>query len=452
MGRLISIHDIDEFSATKRIPDAAVSSQIISNVRKLHEIDELERFLRVIICDPNDTPLGPTEIADMLTTHIHINTEQKVAGCVLKGRSFAKVSSKHVTHQFAKLRTIPDLGLMAFVAVGVIQDDAQRDFIQAALDSGCDYLIIDAHDCARLLIGEEKLCPQDGLPFDEAGACPDGHVRDEGIPLVMTVREKRQFTVMNQQDVSHAGAKRYSATVLLDCHYSHEVIKDIVQEVTDHLTNSCYYRNDLVKARWAREPAHAVSLFVAYDPTDIRNANWVCRTSWIDDDRVENMRPMPLDGDEAVYGIAIKWNKDYLAHKDFIESYQGTKEEVLEGIQSLWTEMSRYANQAIAWFREFQAGRLSEQEMVSHIQSIEAAATDAYQMTGNLPIPPEDCAEFEQACQCLFGSIHDMFLYYTDNGLKTWPAENRKYLMASTIKRYEDDLRKVEFEEKKVHQ
>jgi len=39
MGRLISVHDIDEFAAVKRIPDAAVSPLIVSNVRKLHEID-----------------------------------------------------------------------------------------------------------------------------------------------------------------------------------------------------------------------------------------------------------------------------------------------------------------------------------------------------------------------------------------------------------------------------
>lgn len=285
MARLLSTHDIDEFSPAKRIPDTAITPLIISNVRRLHEIHDLERFLREIICDPNDTPHGPTEIADILTTHIHVNADKKVAAFVLKGRSFTKVSSKDVTHQFAKLRTIPNLGVMVFVAVGVIHDDAQRDFIQAALDADCDYLIVDSHEVARILIGEEKVCPQDGLPFDEAGTCPNAHVRDEGIPLVMTVREKHQYTVMNQQDVSHGGAKRYSATILLDRHYPRAVIKDIVEEVTERLKTSCYYRNDSVKARWGTEPAHVVWLYVAYDPSDIRNVNWVCRfagltTTW----------------------------------------------------------------------------------------------------------------------------------------------------------------------------
>ncbi len=451
MARLISIHDIDEFAVVKAVPDAAITPAIISSVRELHEIDELERFLREILYDPNDTPHGPTEIADILSTHVRVKGSKRVAGFVLKGRSFKKVHAKHVTHQFAKLRTIPDLGLMVFLAIGDIQDDAQRDFIQAALDEGCDYLIVDAHDCARLLIAYEKICPQDGTPFAETGACSQGHLRDEGIPLVMKVREKRQYTVRSQQDVSHAGAKRYSATVLLDRHYPREVVKDIVVKVTKELRKSCYYRNDMVKARWGNTPAHVVWLFVAYDLADIQTSNWVCRSSWIDEQLSDDMRPIPLDGDERIEEIDIKWNSDYQPHKEFYESHQGTKEEVVNGIQSIRDGLRPLAEQAIQWFSQFEAGEMSEEQLTANIQATESTATEIYDRAGNLPMPPDDTADYDEACQGLFGTIHDLFLYYSVKGIKTWPQDNRRWLMANTIKRFYEDLRRVDFEEEKLH-
>ena len=214
MGSLIKIHDIDEFSEIKAIPDASMSEKTLSNIRNLDEKSEMERFLREILYDPNVTPHGPTEIADILTSHMHVRGDKRLAAFVLKGKSFQRVSSRYVTHQFAKLRQIPELGLMVFGAVGNIQDDAQRDFVQTAIDAGCDYLIIDAQDWARLLIAYEKICPKDGTSFDDTGTCKYGHVQDEGLALEMEVREKIRYTIVNQRDVSHAGAKRYSATIL----------------------------------------------------------------------------------------------------------------------------------------------------------------------------------------------------------------------------------------------
>ena len=232
MGRLIEVHDIDEFSRIAAVPDAAINETILSNVAKLHEINELEKFIREIIYDPTDTPHGPTEIADILTSHVHVRGEKRLAGFVLKGRSFQKVTSRAVTHQFAKLRTVPELSVMIFWAVGQIQDDAQRDFVQAATDANCEYLIVNAHQCARLLIAYEKICPRDGSSFDDTGTCQEGHCLDDGISLNMTVREKVRYTIANQKDISHGAAKRYAATVLLDRHYPRSVVKNIVASLT----------------------------------------------------------------------------------------------------------------------------------------------------------------------------------------------------------------------------
>jgi len=99
------------------------------------EDHEMEKYFRQIIADPTKTPHGPTEIADILS-YLHVKGEKKRTAFVLKGKSFKKITSRDVSHQFIKLRSIPGLGLMVFAAVGDIHDDAKRDFFQAAKDAG----------------------------------------------------------------------------------------------------------------------------------------------------------------------------------------------------------------------------------------------------------------------------------------------------------------------------
>jgi len=451
MGRLIKIHDIDEFSEVKDIPDAAISEEILTSIRNLDEKSEIERSVREILYDPNETPHGPTEIADILTSHVHIRGDKRLTAFVLKGKSFRRVSSRDVTHQFAKLRQIPQLGLMVFGAVGNIQDDAQRDFVQAAIDAGCDYLIIDAHDWARLFIAYEKICPKDGTLFDDTGTCKKGHVRDKGLTLEIEVREKPRYTIVNQRDVSHAGAKRYSATILLARHYSKDIIKTIIQKATEKLKYSNYYRNERVKARWGKIPAHVVWLFVAYDLEDIQNANWICRTCWIDSSLPEDMRPLGLNGNEQLRDIEVFWNDDYKSHKNFFESHSGTKEEVLEAIRPILNEMVKFAKQGIYYFEEYKCGDISEDEFILKMQKMEPRVTELYLRSGNIPMPPEDCKDYDQACQNIFATIHDMFLYYSKRGLETWPKRNRDWLMQDTTKRFYNVSESIRFEESKIH-
>jgi hypothetical protein len=447
MGRLIKIHEIDEFSDVETIPDASISDSILSNTKDLHE-NEIERFIREILYDPNETPHGPTEIADILTSHVHVRGDKRLAAFILKGKSLKRISSRDVTHQFAKLRQVPDLGLIVFGAVGNIQDDTQRDFVQTAMDVGCDYLIIDVQDCARLLITYEKICPKDGTPYDETGTCKNGHLQDKGL----TFRGRIRYTIVNQKDVSHAGAKRYSATILLDRHYSNDVIREIIQEATEELKHSNYHPNERIKARWEKIPAHVIWLYIAYDLEDIQDANWVCRTCWIDPSLPEDMRPLGLNGNEKLGdNIKVLWNDDYKLHKNFFESHYGTKEEVLEAIRPILNEMVELAKKAIAYFEEYRCGNISEEEFISKMQKREPRVTELYPQSGNIPIPPEDCKDYYQACQNIFATIHNMFLYYSKRGLETWPKRNRDWLMQETIKRFYDDWKNIEFEESKIH-
>jgi hypothetical protein len=85
MGRLIKLHEIEEFSAVVNVPESAATDAIIARVRELDEKTQLEVFLREILADPNETPHGPTEIADILTPRVTVRGAKTVAAFVLKG-------------------------------------------------------------------------------------------------------------------------------------------------------------------------------------------------------------------------------------------------------------------------------------------------------------------------------------------------------------------------------
>jgi len=108
-------------------------------------------------------------------------------------------------------------------------------------------------------------------------------------------------------------------------------------------------------------------------------------------------------------------------------------------------------NQAIEYYKRYCSGTLPEEEFIEMMQEIEPRITELYFQSGNIPMPPEDCKDYDQACQNVFATIHDIFLYYSKKGLETWDRKNRKILMDITLQRFYDDLERVKFEEKKIH-
>ncbi|OUM85450.1 hypothetical protein [Parageobacillus thermoglucosidasius] len=443
MGRLIKIHEIDEFYEIINIPEASITEEILANIANLDEETELEQFTRDILHDPNYTPHGPVEIADILTT-LCVRGEKKNAAFVLKGRSYKKVTSRDVSHQFFKLRQLPDIGLVVFGAVGNIYDDAQRDFITTAMDIGCDYLIIDAFDWARLFIAYEKICPKDGLPFNEYGTCSAGHQRDAGIKLEMETREKIRYTIVRQMDDSNGLSKRYSAIIQVDRHYSQEIIRTVIREATLTLRNSTYYRSRLTKSRWGNTPAHVVQLYVAHDHEDVLTTNWVCRSLWIDPALSDAVHPKSLNGDELFEGIEIKWNDRYKSFKGLIENYFGSKEEVIEANEILLSEMLPYAHRAIKQFNRFESGELSENEFVQYILSLKPIVNHLYLKAGDMPIPPMECKDFSEECQNIYATIDNMYSYVSHGFDKS-----KAWLFSKSIRDLEVQLQRLEFEKQK---
>jgi len=450
MPRLVRLHEIDQFAEVVRIPEAAVTDDVLRGIRGLDERRELEPALQEILFDPNETPHGPTEIADLLTSRVVVRGDRRLAAFILKGKSFPQVGSRHVAYQFAKLRTVPDLGLSVFLAVGNIQDDAQRDFVQMALDGGTDYLVGDAVDCARLLIAYEKVCPIDGMPFDAQGSCPDGHRRDPGAKLEVPVRGDIYAEIQRLEDVSHNGAKRYAAVIMVDRHASRDALREVMKESLPTIRGAEYHRNDLVASRWKGTEAHVVWLYLAGTSEDARHSNWLARAQWIDPDLDESMKPVRLGGVEEQDGIEIEWNTQYDAMRQFLQSNAGSKGPLLDKIRQLVARAEPLWASAREELDALVRGDSTPDHFDEALERLRDPIDEIAQDSGDLPFPPEDLEDLDTAAHGFFGSLHNLALYYMDIGKEQWTHQQRVPLIRMALDDCARDLERIRGELERV--
>jgi superfamily II DNA or RNA helicase len=173
-GLLKLIDDFDSLCEVRNIPPGLISEPLLKAVRGLDEREELEPYLRLILHDPNETPHGPAEIADIFTHKLTIQKLIGMAAFILKGKSFKTVKAQDVAHQIYRLEKITGLAIAIFAAAWTILDGPKEHFVATALRLGCNYSIFDANDLARLFVAYGFLCPRDGRKI-VSGRCVCGY-------------------------------------------------------------------------------------------------------------------------------------------------------------------------------------------------------------------------------------------------------------------------------------
>ena len=170
----IPIEKYHQFVELSNFSRGKVSNDLITAVRGLHEAEDLEELLLQKLSDPNRTPHGPAEIVDIMTVQLSFRRKMGVAGFVLKGRSFKRITPSDISHQIFRLRKVSDLKFAILGHTGNLLDEAREEFIHTAQDLGVDYTIIDASDFARLAVIQGLLCPRDAKKM-MSGRCSCGY-------------------------------------------------------------------------------------------------------------------------------------------------------------------------------------------------------------------------------------------------------------------------------------
>jgi len=237
---LLTIEDFEDFKAVKDYPAASLHSTVVSTVGCMDEKEELEPFIRSILSDPNVTPHGPAEIADILTHRLRAKHKQGLAAFILKGRSFQTVRPKDVAHQIYRLEKIEGLCFAVFAAVGNILDAAKEQFCSTAQRVGTDFAIFDAVDLGRLFVAYGFYCPRDGRRIT-LGRCHCGYspknrflnvLQEETLSELARAHEMRQRsgiavlpTGSGKTRVAAQDAMNIGAQKILYVAHTHEILE-----------------------------------------------------------------------------------------------------------------------------------------------------------------------------------------------------------------------------------
>lgn len=443
---LIQLDDIEEFERVKEIPRQAISDVILSEVRQLDERTQIEPFLREILADKTETPHGPTEIADIVTTHVTLRGKPTLTAFINKGKGTTKVTAKEVSHQVSRVRRMPGVGLIILLAVGNIQDDIKADLAQAAFDAQIDYMIADATDIARLFIAYYKICPFDGVPYDTRSCPKCGNEADGPITLIIPAYEEPEHDVLEHRDVSHGSAKRYTADVWTDRHYTKDTLRKVIGKVISQIRTSNVYQTKLAESRFGNRPADVVWIFVYFDELDRQAKNWYCRAQWISPDLPKNARPHEWQGEK--YGeILIDWRKDYDVQHRFWREHQGSKQEWIQKIESLLPHLANLIAQAHSWLNGYEQNTTIASQLESKFAELEQVALNISSGAGNAKLPPSECQDCDQLFQNMVAQCHNTFLPFATWGTPTERSLTQKlWLTRNALREFEKNRQRFDSE------
>jgi len=263
-------------------------------------------------------------------------------------------------------------------------------------------------------------------------------------------KSKIRFDILKQEDISNAGAKRYSTQILIDSKYSKSEIKSVIEDVTNSLINSKYYKNEKLKNHFSNRKADVVWLFVANRLSDVSNANWICRTSWINAGLDVSMRPIEMKGNDSIGEIKIEWNDKYEELSEFYDGYLTTKDNFLSQHDSLISRNKTIIKPLINKFNESLRQKSSLTSVIEYVNDFEDRINEIYNEANNMPFAPHDCKELDKLTQSYFAVSHNLFLYYSKKGLEIWKEEIRKYLMKQDIILVNELSEKINNERSKV--
>ncbi len=234
--------------------------------------------------------------------------------------------------------------------------------------------------------------------------------------------------------------KRYVVKVILKGPFSFEDISMINHEIVNRVKKADVYKNEIFQRRWQGKNANLVFCYFGRDESDIVNGNYLCHTTWADENQDKKWR-YRLDNNSAVINdIHFNFHSYYESLKIFTEENIGDKDTLIKKTSSIMSHLITLAEKVIGLYNEYLNGTKSEEVLIDDMEEVIPSIDKYYFEETNLAISPIELKEWSQCCSNLSGTIHDFTFLYNKRYLSTRTAKNRIACMNITIKRYYEDL------------
>ena len=267
--------------------------------------------------------------------------------------------------------------------------------------------------------------------------------------------ETDDYIIYAVEPLHNGSAKRYTVKVILKSPFSFEDISVITHEIVSKVKKANVYQNEVSEKHWQGVDANLVFCYYGRDESDIVNSNYLCHTTWVDENQDKKWW-YRLDKNSAIINdIHFNFHSYYENLKIFTEENIGNKDMLIEKTKSIISQLITLAEKVIGIYNEFLNGTKSEEALVDDIEIVIPLIEKYYFAETDLAIPPIELKAWSQCCSNLSGTIHDFTLFYNKKYLSNRTSQNRIACMNMTINRYYDELEvlkkvKVEWKKEKI--
>ena len=256
-------------------------------------------------------------------------------------------------------------------------------------------------------------------------------------------RDYESYTIYSVKPIHSGIAKRYSVQIILKKPMLFSEIATINHEIIQTIKGLNIFVNEKQEKKWKNKNANIIFCLFGFDETDMKNNNYICHTTWVDETQDKDIWYKLKETSEIIDGIHFNVFKYYRNQKSFIKTHTATKETILSETTAIISRMITLAEQIVSEYNEYLNGTINENNLKETINAIEPELTDLYLANTNLDISPDELKEWSLLNSNLAGSIHDLTLYYNQKAFIERSSENRKSCMDMSINQYYNDLEKL---------
>lgn len=258
------------------------------------------------------------------------------------------------------------------------------------------------------------------------------------------------YKISSVEPVHHANVKRLRACILLKREVTPEELAGINWKIINEISLADIYQSEIAEKRFKGRPANIVFCFFGYDAEDISNSTFVYRTIWADQNQDRKHWYAPSKHSVDIQDIHIEINDGYSAIKTFEKAHTGSREKIIEQEKKIVAEIIEIAQCVIEQYNEYCNSEIDESELVVRLKPFLPEIEELFFKESDLDIPPAEIHDWAFACTALTGTVHDFTYYYNEKYLPNRTSENRRQCMDMTIRRYHEDLNRLQEEGKKL--
>jgi len=268
--------------------------------------------------------------------------------------------------------------------------------------------------------------------------------------LLTPVVAADRYTIFKIDDSSHATAKRYVFEVVLNESMSKAEVAAVIRQVSNEGKKGRYHRNHQVEGLWGDSDAHVVWTFIYPSAEDHTRRNHICRSVWIHEGLDETSRPNAFDGENVGDDIIVKWSANY----EFLAQHASTntlsKEEYFAAVLPRIEELKAALTSIDGHLMALSNSETDESSFLAATGGERSRINELYFELSDLPLAPFECREMDRKLESFVATLHNIWLFYSDDGLSKWDQRSR--LEQSLQQRADacEDLQHLEYELSKV--